>query len=76
VAVASGREEVGGVSADGLRAVELYDYNMDPHETTNCAADSTYAAVVARLRTVLRKQYAIEDHSVGKPSWWNTLAER
>jgi arylsulfatase A-like enzyme len=36
---------------------ELYDYNIDPWETTNFASNGSYATVVAELRAVLRKQY-------------------
>ena len=36
---------------------ELYDYNIDPWETNNFVANASYAAVVAELRAVLRKQY-------------------
>jgi iduronate 2-sulfatase len=37
--------------------LELYDYNNDPHETTNQAANPTYSDVVKRLRAVLKEQY-------------------
>ena len=36
---------------------ELYDYNIDPWETTNFVENVTYAAVVAELRMVLQEQY-------------------
>ena len=37
------------------RALELYDYESDPHETRNLAKDKDYAKVVEEMRTVLRK---------------------
>ena len=37
--------------------LELYDYNTDPHETTNQAANPTYSGVVKELRAVLKEQY-------------------
>ena len=37
--------------------IELYDYNNDPDETTNQAANATYADVVQKLGAVLKKQY-------------------
>lgn len=37
---------------------ELYDYNADPWETTNFAANASYSATLATLKAVLRAQYA------------------
>ena len=37
---------------------ELYDYINDYWETTNWAQNSSYAGIVAKLKDVLRKQYA------------------
>ena len=37
--------------------LELYDYNKDPDETTNEAANPAYASIVRRLSAVLKKQY-------------------
>lgn len=48
----------------GVGDLELYDYNRDPWETQNHAGNSTYGPVVARLRAVLRQQYAPELASV------------
>jgi len=39
---------------------ELYDYNTDPNETTNQAANPDYAATVTKLTQVLVAQYAPE----------------
>jgi len=37
---------------------ELYDYNLDPWETTNFALNASYAETVKELKEVLRQQYA------------------
>ena len=37
--------------------VELYDYNIDPYERVNHAANESYAIVLEELRSVLRRQY-------------------
>lgn len=36
---------------------ELYDYNEDPHETTNFVNNPSYAPLVERFEAALRKQY-------------------
>jgi hypothetical protein len=36
---------------------ELYDYHVDPDETTNCALNATYAVVVTELKAALRQQF-------------------
>ena len=36
---------------------ELYDYNKDPHETTNLATHPDYADKVKELKQVLFQQY-------------------
>ena len=43
--------------AGGSDDLELYDYNSDPHETTNQAANPTYADVAKKLLAVLKEQY-------------------
>ena len=35
---------------------QLYDYDEDPHETTNRAVNKTYAPLLADLREQLRKE--------------------
>ena len=45
-------------SAAAYDDTELYDYNTDRWETTNFAAEPSHAAVAARLRAALLKQYA------------------
>ncbi len=40
-----------------LDGAELYDYNTDLHETTNHAADASYAAQVQKLEAALRQQF-------------------
>lgn len=37
--------------------IELYDYNVDPWETTNYATNSTYTVIITELRAALRAQY-------------------
>ncbi len=40
---------------DGNKGVELYDWNKDPHEWTNLAADPSYADTVKRLKELLKQ---------------------
>merc|ERR1712146_455470 len=49
-----------GVWSSGSTGAELYDYNLDPYETINQANNLSYSKVIARLKTVLRQQYAPE----------------
>ena len=53
---------IGDHNKDGRKRapndLELYDYNIDPHETSNLASNSKYAKIVERLRLVLRMQFA------------------
>jgi len=42
---------------DGRKGAELYDYNTDPGETTNLAADPKYAVRVAELKLALRENW-------------------
>ena len=44
----------------GTHDVELYDYSVDPHESINLAANTSYAATVQRLKAVLRQQYTAD----------------
>ena len=37
--------------------IELYDYNIDPHETKNWASDVSHKGIVTALRAVLRSQF-------------------
>ena len=48
-----------GIWADvtGDDDLELYDYNTDPNETVNQAANAKYADVVTKLKAVLKQQY-------------------
>ena len=43
--------------AGGRDDLELYDYNSDPHETTNQAANPKYAGIVKQLQAVLKQQF-------------------
>ena len=45
-------------SSKATNDLELYDYNVDPFETTNCWNDSKYEKVLTELRSVLRAQFA------------------
>jgi hypothetical protein len=45
------------LSPTGEDDLELYDYNTDPDERTNQAADPKYAATVQKLLAVLKAQY-------------------
>lgn len=46
--------------ADGKEGSELYDYNNDPGELHNLANDSNYAAHIAELKALIRKNWAEE----------------
>ena len=46
-------------NATGTDELELYDYNTDPDERVNQAANEKYANVVAKLKQVLREQYTV-----------------
>jgi uncharacterized sulfatase len=43
---------------DGKRGTELYDYQTDPQEEHNLAADPQHARVVAELKALVRKNWA------------------
>jgi uncharacterized sulfatase len=44
---------------DGRAGVELYDYQTDPGEEKNLAADPKHAATVAELKSLLQKNWAV-----------------
>ena len=57
--------------------LELYDYDADPHETINHAADSAYQAKVEGLRAVLRSHFGPRQSAKGGatallPRWTGT----
>jgi|GEM_PF-249835 len=43
---------------EGRQGTELYDYNTDPTEQHNLAADPQYAVILAELRAIARKNWA------------------
>ena len=45
-------------SGGGDDDLELYDYTVDPHETSNVVGVPAHAGTVARLRLALRYQFA------------------
>lgn len=45
---------------NGKKGVEFYDYEVDPNETRNLAADPKYADRLAELRALLRKHWEKE----------------
>ena len=49
-----------GIWADvtGDDDLELYDYNTDPDEKVNQAANAKYTGVVTKLKAVLKQQYS------------------
>lgn len=48
---------------NGKKGVELYDYDTDPHEYRNLAADPAHAAVVRELRAHLRRNWPADGFS-------------
>jgi len=48
----------GGGGGGGDDDLELYDYTVDPHETSNVVGVPAHAGTVARLRLALRYQFA------------------
>jgi hypothetical protein len=40
-----------------LKAVELYDYNKDPHETRNVATDPEYAGVLKNMEAKMLRYF-------------------
>lgn len=46
-------------NASGADELELYDYNTDPDERVNQAANEKYTDVVTKLKQVLREQYTV-----------------
>lgn len=53
---------------EGRQGAELYDYENDPVESTNLAADPQYAATVAELKALIRANWSSPYRPVSKPS--------
>jgi arylsulfatase A-like enzyme len=54
---------------------ELYDAQIDPHQTHNLAADSTYAATLEKMRRTLR-EWLVETRDAGfltEPQLWDRI---
>lgn len=52
---------------EGREGAELYDYQNDPGELVNLAADPRHAATVAELQALVRKNWSAPYRPAGKP---------